>query len=237
MEILMIICMINKERLRLASLGLQNESEFHCDARSTTKCPSCLKVVKPDDNYCECSFRGGRWHMVCAEIEWKQDKTLQMEQPGGDSWVCSQCVHHLCQNNNNATCVSCGKPSARSGDEMGTDMVACDSVYGGLFHKSCVGYVEADEEEANDFWFCQVCNMLLPDEEEADCHQLPEDIRSATVPALRAAVESSMSQIAQKKIERGFETRQAIVKKVLADNGGNTFTLHWRREKKDDQDQ
>ncbi len=46
-----------------------------------------------------------------------------------------------------------------------------------------------------------------------------------------------MSQIAQKKIERGFETRQAIVKKVLADNGGNTFTLHWRREKKDDQDQ
>jgi hypothetical protein len=174
--------------------------------------------------------------MVCAEIEWKQDKTLQMEQPGGDSWVCSQCVHHLCQNNNNATCVSCGKPSARSGDEMGTDMVACDSVYGGLFHKSCVGYVE-DEEEANDFWFCQVCNMLLPDEEEADCHQLPEDIRSATVPALRAAVESSMSQIAQKKIERGFETRQAIVKKVLADNGGNTFTLHWRREKKDDQDQ
>jgi hypothetical protein len=37
MEILMIICIINKEQLRLASLGLQNESEFHCDARSTTE--------------------------------------------------------------------------------------------------------------------------------------------------------------------------------------------------------
>jgi hypothetical protein len=59
------------------------------------------------------------------------------------------------------------------------------------------GYVEAVEEEANDFWYCQVGNMLLPDEEEADCHQLPEDIRSATVPALRAAVEASMSQISQ----------------------------------------
>jgi hypothetical protein len=44
---------------------------------------------------------------------------------------------------------------------------------------------------------------------------LPEDIRSATIPALRTVVESSISQIAQKKIERGFETRQAIVKKVL----------------------
>jgi hypothetical protein len=43
-----------------------------------------------------------------------------------------------------------------------------------------------------------------------------------------------MSQIAQKKIKHEFEIRQAIMKKVLADNGGNIFTLYWRREKKDD---
>jgi hypothetical protein len=57
-----------------------------------------------------------------------------MEQPGGDSWV------------------SCGKPSAWSGDEMGTNMVICDSVYGKLFYQSYMGYIEADKEEANDFW-------------------------------------------------------------------------------------
>jgi hypothetical protein len=201
------------------------------------KCPSCSKVVKPADEFCECSFRGGRWHMVCAQIEWKQDRTLQLDQPGRDSWVCSQCAHHLCQNHNTAVCVKCGKPSARSGDEMGTDMVACDSIYGGLFHKSCVDYVEADEEEMNDFWYCQVCNTFLPDEQEAYCHELPEDMSSASVPALRAAVEASIQQIAESKIKRGFETRKAIVKKVLDDNGGNTFTLHWRREKQDEEKQ
>jgi hypothetical protein len=84
--------------------------------------------------------------------------------------VCSQCVHHLYQNNNNVTYISCEMPFTQSSDEIGTNIVVCDLVYGGLFHKSCVGYIEADKEEPNNFWFYQVHNMLLPDEEEADCH-------------------------------------------------------------------
>jgi hypothetical protein len=50
--------------------------------------------------------------------------------------------------------MSCGKPFAWSSDEIGTNLVVCDSVYGRLFHKSCVGYIEANKEESNDFWFC-----------------------------------------------------------------------------------
>jgi hypothetical protein len=50
--------------------------------------------------------------------------------------------------------VSCGKPSARSGIEIGTDMVACDSFYGGWFHKSYVGYIEQIEQPGGDSWVC-----------------------------------------------------------------------------------
>jgi hypothetical protein len=42
-------------------------------------------------------------------------------------------------------------PFTWSSDEMGTNIVVCNSFYGGLFHKSCVGYIEADKEEFNNF--------------------------------------------------------------------------------------
>jgi hypothetical protein len=46
------------------------------NSKSNPKCPSCLKVVKPDNNYYERSFYRGCWHIICVEIKWKQDNTL-----------------------------------------------------------------------------------------------------------------------------------------------------------------
>ncbi len=77
-----------------------------------------------------------------------------------ERWVCPQCMHHLCHNDDRSQdqCVFCHKTSAWSGADMGTDMIACDGYWGGLFHRSCVGYNEADEiENERDTWFCSAC--------------------------------------------------------------------------------
>ena len=58
-------------------------------------------------------------------------------------WICPQCSMHLCRNNDKTSnlCLICWKPSQRSGQDMGGDMICCDNGVGSLFHKKCVNYL------------------------------------------------------------------------------------------------
>jgi hypothetical protein len=114
---------------------------------------------------------------------------------------------------------------------MGTDMICCDSDGGGLFHKKCVNYNEDDAIQC-DNWFCPACDSLIEDQyiglEEIE--QRP--ISGNNVQALKKAVEYSLAEVPLESFFRGFETRRAIIKKVLETEGNNDYDMHWRRESK-----
>ena len=124
---------------------------------------------------------------------------------------------------------------------MGTDMVACDRKDGGLYHKSCIGYNEAEEEEDGELlWLCPLCEEYAEDveyEEEAESletawanHASPH-VGVNSVEALHLAVDEAIKEIPKEKIERGFETRRRIIKRVHELKGNNEKTSHWHKNR------
>ena len=114
---------------------------------------------------------------------------------------------------------------------MGTDMIACDGEYGGLFHKKCVDYDEEEALEA-DFWYCAGCDMVKS-VEYVPLEEIEERPISGNNPdALNKAVELALDEILLESFERGFETRREIICKVVESKGSNSYKIHWRNEAK-----
>ena len=152
-----------------------------------------------------------------------------------DPRVCPQCV---CRNDDltRDLCVMCGKPSARSGEGMGSDMVSCDGQWGGLFHKSCVHYDEAEEvREERDLWFCPACDSLAlvneaEDDEMAAIEERP--LHENSVNGLIGAINAALDELPRDAFERGFESRRAFFEKIVEAEGRNDYDLHFRAERK-----
>ena len=207
------------------------------ETRKVALCGGCSAAVKDtDSNAVVCDLRGGWWHHACVEKYVGGDLYPRAILPDLDSdatWVCPQCSMHLCGNDDRTKhlCLVCWKPSARTSNEMGTDMIACDGPTGGLFHKKCIGYNEEVAMEA-DFWYCTACQPLA-DEDYVPLEQIEERPISGTNPyALDKAVRMALDEIPLDTFKRGFETRQEIIKKVAEDKGGNSYSMHWRGKAK-----
>jgi hypothetical protein len=126
--------------------------------------------------------------------------------------------------------VSCaGNRRYGNGDDMGGDMVCCDSGAGGLFHKKCVVY---DEESAVELekWYCPACDTLVEDQYMGLEEIETRPISGNNVEALKKAVEFSFAEVPLKTYIRGFETRRVFITKVLESEGNNNYEMHWRRE-------
>ena len=218
-----------------------------CPAKGRGRCAGCSLYVNLREKAVKCAARGGYWHLDCARgaivsgVQGAKGPNDEMD----DNWVCHQCVHHLCTNRGEkkrTLCIKCNKPSRRTGgDDMGTDMVACDRKDGALYHKSCIGYNEADEEEDGELvWLCPLCEEYAEDveyEEEAESletawasHVAPH-VGVNSVEALHLAVKEAIKEIPREKIERGFETRRHIIKQVHELKGNNEKTSHWRKKR------
>jgi hypothetical protein len=111
-------------------------------------------------------------------------------------------------------------------------MIACDSDVGGLFHKRCVGYDEGQElEEERCHWYCPACDTLLDDPENFD--ELPEELAginlsSNALEGLVTAVREAVESVPAETFLQGFQTRQAIMKRIVDANGRNDYDIHWR---------
>jgi hypothetical protein len=178
-------------------------------AERKAKCRGCSRVVKETDTATICDLRNGWWHNACAREVIADDpdlyknaidpETVSEDEP----WVCPQCMYHLCRNDDRSRdlCVMCGKPSARSGDSMGTDMVSCDGRWEGLFHKSCARYDEAEElREEHDTWFCPACDSLpvadgdgRDDDEMDEIEQRP--LHENSVNGLIGAIDAALAEL------------------------------------------
>jgi hypothetical protein len=220
---------------------VQKTVPLRCKPEETRKlalCGGCSEVVSNSDRTAvKCDLRGGWWHFNCVKKQVGGNLYPRAVLPDLDSdttWVCPQCSMHLCQNDDRTKhlCLVCWKPSARTGEhDMGTDMIACDGPTGGLFHKKCVGYDEQVAAEA-DFWYCAACQPL-DEEEYVPLEQIEERPISGTNPfALHKAVQIALGEIPLDSFKRGFETRCEIIKKVVADEGGNSYSMHWRGDAK-----
>jgi hypothetical protein len=156
-----------------------------------------------------------------------------------EPWVCPQCMYHLFRNDDRSRdlCVMCGKPSARSGDCMGTDMVSCDGRWEGLVHKSCAGYDEAEElQEEHDAWFCLACDSLPvadgdggDDDEMEEIEQRPP--HENYVNGFIRAIDAALAELPRDAFEHGFESR-VFFKKIVGAEGRNDYNLHFRAERK-----
>lgn len=210
------------------------------------KCRGCLKVVHESDmNATECSLRHGWWHNGCAQALIGRAGYERATDPAtvdeDDPWVCPQCAHHLCRNDDRHKdrCVMCGKPSMRNGAEnMGSDMISCDGHFGGLFHKTCARYVEAAEIlDGSDNWFCLACDLVLENDDgerdwdvvdavdECPCHE-------NSVQGMQAAIRQALGDLSPQAVARGFESRRAFFQKIVDAEGGNDFDQHYRGERK-----
>lgn len=211
------------------------------------KCPHCLKDIKESDDATQCDFRNSWWHNQCAntclrmyaaEIRGRGvDPTTVAKE---ESWWCPHCAYHLCRNEDvkKNLCVICEKPSARP-DRLGTDMVTCDSAFGGLFHKTCVEYEADDVEDEDEIdWLCPVCNCFLEDgdgtDELAEIDEVP--LSQNTVGGISAAIKSAFIQVDRTQLEKGFETRLAFLRAIRDANGTNSYDKHWRPHKKRSKD-
>jgi hypothetical protein len=216
-------------------------------AERKAKCRGCSRVVKETDVATICDLRNGWWHNSCAREVIADDPDLYKnaidpaEVAADEPWVCPQCMYHLCRNDDRLrdVCVMCGKPSARSGDSMGTDMVSCDGRWEGLFHKSCARYDEAEEvREEHDTWFCPACDSLPvadggnggDDDEMEEIEQRP--LHENSVNGLIGAIDAALEQLPRDAFERGFESRRVFFEKIVAAEGRNDYDLHFRAERK-----
>lgn len=211
----------------------------------SAKCRGCMKVVKDTDVATVCDLRNGWWHNSCAQKLNRDEGNvyknfINPENVGEDEpWVCPQCMYHLCRNDDRSRdlCVMCGKPSARSGGDMGTDMVSCDGRWGGLFHKSCARYDEAEEiREENETWFCLACDSLDVNAAGVDGDE-PEIVEEVslhenTIPALLGAIDKALAALPRAAFERGFESRRVFMEKIIEAEGRNDYKMHFRGERK-----
>ncbi len=210
------------------------------------KCRGCMKLVKETDNATICDLRSGWWHNTCARKVIAEDPDLYAnaidpaDVAEDEPWVCPQCMYHLCRNDDRSRdlCAMCGKASARSGADMGTDMVACDGRWGGLFHKSCARYDEAEEvRQENDTWFCPACDSLPvidSDSSEDDKMELIEErpLHENSVPGLLNAIDMALKELPREAFDRGFESRRVFFEKIVEAEGRNDYDLHFRSERK-----
>lgn len=109
---------------------------------------------------------------------------------------------------------------------MGKDMISCDGRFGGLFHRKCVGYDEAEMAAEADFWLCAACECLgdaeyIPLEEIEECL-----ISGNNGKALDKAVLLALADVPLQSFKRGFETRRAIMNKIVEAEGGNSYKMH-----------
>jgi len=148
--------------------------------------------------------------------------------------VCPQCLVARCSGTDasRSLCVTCGKPSKRSGpDDVGRDMICCDSASGGLFHRSCVDVAEVECDLDEDGWYCAACDVLS--EEERQVMEYEEfsnvDLSDHTVEALHLSIGAAISEVPVESVKRLWETRKAVLQKVIEKEGGNNYDMHWRR--------
>ncbi len=210
------------------------------------KCRGCTKDVKETDVATICDLRNGWWHNTCAQRVMADEPVVYQHamDPAGvgedDPWICPQCMYHLCRNDDRTRdlCVMCGKPSARSGADMGTDMVSCDGRWGGLFHKSCARYDEADElRDGNDTWFCPACDSVPGadgDSSEEDKIEPMEErpVHENSIPGLLCAIDAALKELPREAFERGFESRRVFLEKIVESEGRNDYDMHFRSERK-----
>jgi hypothetical protein len=210
-----------------------------------------LQVGEETDVATICDLRNGWWHNSCAQKVVVDDPQLYKnaidpENVSEDEpWVCPQCMYYLCRNDDRTRhlCVMCGKPSARSGDRMGSDMVSCDGHWSGLFHKACARYDEAQElREENDTWFCPACDSLPVVEGDAeeeddsgdDLEHIDPDcpLHENSVTGLLTAIDAALNELPRDAFERGFESRRVFFEKIVKAEGRNDYDLHFRAERK-----
>jgi transposase len=206
--------------------------------RKNALCTGCGVLVRQNDKTAvQCELRFGWWHFECVKALIGKELYVRAVLPdlrSDDIWICPQCSMHLCRNDDRSAhlCLVCWLPSQRNGaDNMGTDMISCDSDCGGLFHRKCANY---DEEVAvdTDHWYCAACDTLINDQyvglEEIEARP----ISGNNVQALERAVQYALHEVSQESFERGFQTRREIIKKVLSCAGKNDYNMHWRRQAK-----
>jgi hypothetical protein len=109
-------------------------------------------------------------------------------------------------------------------------MITCDSVFSGLFHKSCIQY---DEDDDCIEWFCPVCDAYLPDGDGTDeLKQIDEvPLSSNTAAGIEAAIRAAMEKVTREQMIRGFQTRLAFLKAIADVGGSNVYEKHWRPPK------
>ena len=126
---------------------------------------------------------------------------------------------------------------------MGTDMVSCDGRWGGLFHKSCARYDEAEElREENDTWFCPACDSLPEAERDpADGADLDDELERIdpdcplhenSVSGLLGAIDAALKELPRSAFDRGFESRRVFFEKIVEAEGRNDYDMHFRAERK-----
>jgi hypothetical protein len=211
--------------------------------RQTWRCPHCQKTVKENDDATQCDFRTSWWHNKCAN-DCLEMYRVEMSGRGvdpttvavEDCWWCPHCAYHFCRNEDakKNLCVICEKPSARA-DRPGTDMVTCDSAFGGLFHKSCVEYDVNDVEEEDEVhWLCPICDCYLDDgvgaDELAQIDEVPLSLNN--VEGISSAIHHAFRKVDRDTLEKGFETRLAFLRAIRDANGTNSYEKHWRPHKK-----
>lgn len=205
------------------------------------KCPACRKDVKDTDyTATECGLRKGWWHSRCVDElldEPGYEHAMPMPDPEDEAapWVCPQCMHFLCRNADaeSILCVGCWEHSGRYEGEAGSDMIVCDGPGGGLFHKKCVKYNE-EREGPSEVWRCAACELFGDEERWEETDIVSEgELGGNNLAAIRASVSQAVKKMQKKPsvFVRGFETRLAILEKIVKCNGGNDYNLHWRREK------
>ncbi len=220
-----------------ASLS-QRTVPLRCRPEGTRRralCGGCGSLVKENDKSAvQCDLRFGWWHLRCVNElvgENLYSRAVAPDLRSPNLWICPQCSMHLCRNVDRTAnlCLICWKPSQRSGNDMGGDMICCDSSAGGLFHKKCVDYDEEEAEQVEN-WFCPACDTLVDDNNVGleDVESRP--ISGNNVDALKKAVELSFDEVPYESFVRGFETRRMFIQKVLESNGDNNYEMHWRRE-------
>jgi hypothetical protein len=120
----------------------------------------------------------------------------------------------------------CWKPSQRSGDDTGGDIVCCDSNTGSLFHKKYVNYNDKAAVKMEN-WLCPACDTLVDDDDIGLEQVESRPISGNNVEALLKVVKLSFNKVPLKSFVRGFETRRVFIKKVLDSNGDNNYEMHW----------
>jgi hypothetical protein len=220
----------------------QRTVPLRCKPEGTRKralCAGCGVAVKETDKTAvQCELRFGWWHLSCVKelVDTElHPRAVAPDLKSPDVWICPQCSMHLCRNDDRTLnlCLICWKPSQRSGNDMGGDMICCDSGGGGLFHKKCVDYNEEEAAQVEN-WYCSACDTLVDDEYVAleDLESRP--ISGNNVDALKKAVELSFDEVPYESFVRGFETRRMFIQRVLDSKGDNGYEMHWRRQARKD---